>query len=196
MLFFSPLFYLLLSISFFISFRSLLGSILSSQTDLPTLKHVDFMKAGARFLKNHHFRSKDGFGSVLGLSRPHFGSSWGSLGVSWGLPRGPRASKIFDYLWSRSIFVALDALFLSFFFLLFSMSFLISSRSLLGSILSSQTDPPTLKNVDFMMAGARFLKNHHFRSKDGFENVLGLSRPPFGSSWGVLGGLLGALLSF
>ena len=36
------------------------------------------------------------------------------------------------------------------------MSFFISSRNLLGSILSSQTDLPTLKNVDFMMAGARF----------------------------------------
>ena len=89
MLFFSSIFYLLLSISFFISFRSLLGSILSSQTDLPTLKNVDFMKAGARFLKNHHFRSKDGFESVLGLSRPPFGSSWGVLGgllgALWGL---------------------------------------------------------------------------------------------------------------
>ena len=51
-------------------------------------------------------------------------------------------------------------------------------RSLLGSILSSQTDPPTLTNVDFMKAGARFLKNHYFRFKDGFGSVLGFSRRP------------------
>ena len=70
------------SMSFFIPSRNLLESILSSQTDPPTLKNDGFMTAGARFLKNHHFRSKDGFGSVLGLSRPHFGSSWGS-------PKGP-----------------------------------------------------------------------------------------------------------
>ena len=83
------------TMSFFDSSRSLLGSILSSQTDHPTLKNDDFTLRILTFLKNQRFRSKDGFGSVLGLSRPHFGSSWGSLGVSWGLPRGPRASKIF-----------------------------------------------------------------------------------------------------
>merc|ERR1712078_909361 len=49
-------------------------------------------------------------------------------------------------------------LFLFLFFLLFSMSFFISSRSLLGSILSSQTDPPTIKNVDFTTAGVRFFE--------------------------------------
>ena len=91
------------------------------------------------------------------------------------------------------LFLSLLVLFFSsLFFLLFSMSFFISPRSLFGSILNSPTDLPTLKNVDFMKAGARFLKNHHFRSKDGFESVLGLSRPPFGSSWGSPGGLLGA----
>ena len=37
------------------------------------------------------------------------------------------------------------------------------------------------------------MKNHHFRSKDGFESVLGLSRPPFGRSWGALGSSLGPL---
>ena len=44
-------------------------------------------------MKNHYFRSKHGFGSVLGASRLHFGRSWGSLGVSCGFSRGPRASK-------------------------------------------------------------------------------------------------------
>ena len=33
------------------------------------------------------------------------------------------------------------------------------SSSLLVSILSSQAGPPTLKNLDFMRAGARFSKN-------------------------------------
>merc|ERR1712078_843122 len=56
-------------------------------------------------------------------------------------------------------------LFFSFFF--FRCRFFISSRSLLGSSLSSQTDPPTIKNIDIIKAGARFLKNHHFRSNDG-----------------------------
>ena len=45
----------------------------------------------------------------------------------------------------------------------------------MGSILSSQTDPPTIKNDDFTRAGVRFLKNHHFRSKDGFGSVFGAS---------------------
>ena len=69
----------------------------------------------------------------------------------------------------------------------------ILSRSLLGSILSSQTDPPTLENVDFTTGIFTFLKNQRFRSKDGFESVLGLSRAPFGSSWGSLGSSLGPL---
>ena len=50
----------------------------------------------------------------------------------------------------------------------------ILSWSFLGSILSSQTDPPTFKNDGFMQAGDRFLKDLHFRSKDGFESVLEL----------------------
>ena len=61
----------------------------------------------------------------------------------------------------------------------------IPSRSLLGSILSSQTHLPTLKNVDFRKAGARFLKNHHFPFKDGFESALWLSWAPFGGSLGL-----------
>ena len=109
MLFFSPLIYFLLSISFFISFRNLLGSILSSQTDLPTLKNVDFMMAGARFLKNHHFRSKNGFENVWGLPRASFGSSWGALGGLLGalgsslgpLDRPKRASRfVLELSWA------------------------------------------------------------------------------------------------
>ena len=63
----------------------------------------------------------------------------------------------------------------------------------MGSILSSRTDPPTLKNVDFTQEILTFLKNQRFRPKDGFESVLGLSRAPFGSSWGSLGSSLGPL---
>ena len=95
MLFFSPLFFLLFSMSFFIFFRSLLVSILSSQADPPTLKNLDFASAGARFLKNHHFRSEDGFGSVLGLSWAPFGSSWGSLGGSLGPSDRPKGASRF-----------------------------------------------------------------------------------------------------
>ena len=73
------------------------------------------------------------------------------------------------------------------------MSFFISPRSLLESILSSQTDPPTLENVDFTIRIFTFLKNQRFRPKDCFESVLGLSRAPFGSSWGSLGSSLGPL---
>ena len=73
------------------------------------------------------------------------------------------------------------------------MSFLIFFRNLFGSILSSQADPPTFKNVDFMKAGARFLENQRFRSKYGLGSVLGLPWAPLGGSWGSLGGSLGPL---
>ena len=62
-----------------------------------------------------------------------------------------------------------------------------------GSVVSSQTDPPTLKNLDFLHEISTSSKNQRFRSEDGFESVLGLSWAPFGSSWGSLGGSLGPL---
>ena len=67
------------------------------------------------------------------------------------------------------------------------MSSFISSRSLLGSILRSQTDAPTFENVDFTMGILTCLKNQRFRFKDGFESVLGLSRGPLGGSWELFG---------
>ena len=66
------------------------------------------------------------------------------------------------------------------------------SWSLMVSILSSQADPPTLKNLDFAAVGARFLKSQGLGSKDALWNVLGLSWPRFGCSWGLLGGSFGA----
>ena len=59
--------------------------------------------------------------------------------------------------------------------------------SLLVSILNSQADPPTLKNLDFASAGARFSKNQGLGSKDALDCVWGLSWARFGCSWGLLG---------
>ena len=80
--------------------------------------------------------------------------------------------------------------------LLSSKSLFSSSWSFFVSILSSQADRPTLKNVGFMMAGARFSKNHGFGSKDALDGVLGLSWAHFGCSWGLLGGSFGAFAGF
>ena len=63
----------------------------------------------------------------------------------------------------------------------YSKSMFFFSWNLLASILSSQADPPTLKNLDFASAGARFLKNQGLRYKDAFDCVLGLSWTPFRS---------------
>ena len=80
--------------SLFSSSWSLLVSIFSSQADPPTLKNVDFTMRILTFLKNQRFRSKDGFESVWGLSRAPLGSSWESLGSSFGpLDRPKKASR-------------------------------------------------------------------------------------------------------
>ena len=73
------------------------------------------------------------------------------------------------------------------------------SSSLLVSILSSQADPPTLKNLDFAVAGARFSKNQGIRYKDAFDGVLALSWVRFSCSCGLFccfGGLSMALRVF
>ena len=74
-----------------------------------------------------------------------------------------------------------------------SKSLFSSSSNLFVPILSSQADPPTLKNIDFASAGARFLKNQGLGIKDALDGVLGLSWASFGGllgpSWGSLGAL-------
>ena len=64
------------------------------------------------------------------------------------------------------------------------------------SILSSQADPLTFKNVGFMKAGARFSKNQGFGSKDALDGVLGLSWAHSGCSGELLGGSFGAFAGF
>ena len=122
--------------------RSFLGLILSSQTDPPTLEHVDLITGILIFLKNQRFRSKDGFESVLGFSRASFGSFWGCLGSSLGpLDRPNRASRfVLEFSWASFARFLLPRMAWGAW-----VSFFISSRSFLGSILSSQTDPPTVK---------------------------------------------------
>ena len=66
------------------------------------------------------------------------------------------------------------------------------SSSLLVSILSSQADPPTLKNL----AGARFSKNQGLGSKDALDGVLGLPLAHFGCAWRLWGALLVPLRAF
>ena len=64
------------------------------------------------------------------------------------------------------------------------------------SNLSSQADRLTLGNVGFMMAAARFSKNHGFGFKDALDGVLGVSWVHFEGSWGVLGGSFRAFAGF
>ena len=89
----------------------------------------------------------EAFWESLGFILGAFGALWGYHGGSLGAPEllkslGPFAPRAFL------------SLLMFFVLIIFSVSFFISSRSLLGSILSSQTDLPTINNVDFMVAGA------------------------------------------
>ena len=65
-------------------------------------KNVDFIERIFTFWRNQRFRSKNGFATVLGLSRALFRSSWGALGRSEG-PLDPpkRASRfILELSWA------------------------------------------------------------------------------------------------
>ena len=92
------------------------------------------------------------------------GAFWGCLWLVLGAPEGllrvvlasvkpistiKTALPSFDTLFYLAVVVVLLLILLVIVLLLFSMSFFISFRSLLGSILSSQTDPPTFKNDVF-----------------------------------------------
>ena len=66
------------------------------------------------------------------------------------------------------------------------------SWSLLVPILTSQADPPTFKNLDFILARARFLKNQGLETKAAIWTVLGLSWSLFGALGGPLGGSFAA----
>ena len=129
------------------------------------------------------------FGALLGSLWELLGVFWELLGASRSITKNSRFA--FGITWASFARFLLPTMASGASICLFT-----PFRNLLGPILSSRTDPPTLENVDFTLEILTFLKNQRFRSKDGFESVLGLSRPPFGSSWGALGKLLGALSGF
>ena len=99
------------------------------------------------------------FGGALGLLLEALG---GLLAALWGLyidHRGlPDSSG--NFLGPRLL--ASGCFFSFIFVLLSSMSYFICCRGLLGSILSSQADPPTLKNLDFPAGILTFLKKSTF----------------------------------
>ena len=134
-------------------------SILSLQTAFSTFKNDGFTIEILTFLKNQSFVLEDRFGSVLALFRASFGCSWGYF---WGflgfLDRLNRVSRFaLELSWaSFALFLLLTMAWGA------PMSFFISSRCLLGSILSSQTDAPTLEHVDFTVGILTFLKISRF----------------------------------
>ena len=73
-------------------------SNLSSQADLPTLKNLGVITAGAPFSKIQGLGSKDALDGVLELSWAHFGCSWGLLGGSFGAFAGFRWQLDFSKL--------------------------------------------------------------------------------------------------
>ena len=80
MIFFSPLFVLTFSISFFVFFRNLLGSILNSQADPPTSKTFIFLRQASHFWKQKMLDPIMVLRAFGGL-----GSFWKLSGVSWEL---------------------------------------------------------------------------------------------------------------
>ena len=66
------------------------------------------------------------------------------------------------------------------------------SSNLLVSILSSQADTPTFKNLGFMTAGARFSRNRGLESKDALDGAWGLDWARLGCSWPRLEDSFGA----
>ena len=181
------------SMSFFILFRSFSGSILSSQANPPTIKHLDFPQGFSTCLKQQRLKSKHGFENSLGLSLAHLGSSWASLGGFWGpLHRPQKASRfLFELSWAsfaRFCLLLLVYVRSSFFDVVFyplSMS--------LGIDFELPSRPPDPQKPWLSGGNLNLLKNQRFPSKNVFERVLvslgrvlGEFRAPLRASWSVL----------
>ena len=111
-------------------------------------------------MKNQCFLSDLGPQSVLGLSWAHFGCSWELFGWSWELLGSSRwllnyfkndSGSILGFFLSSSLsfFSLLHPLAASKWFFIFFWGLFFSSWSVSRSILISQDDRPTLKNIDF-----------------------------------------------
>ena len=119
--------------------------------------------------------------------------AWALLGAS-----GDQTAQVFlspqiPCCWAKRwqsflmLFLSLLMVFFSsIFYLLLSISFFISSRNLLGPILNSQADPPTLKNLRNldMFETSTFSIQRLFGKRFGALS---------GSFWKLLGGLVGTL---
>ena len=119
-------------------------------------------------------------GAPRGLGRPN--CSPFLLPTEPSLP-GQTVATLFD-----TLFVVLDALLVAYFRCSFFNDIFISQESLWGSILSSQTDPPTLEIVNFTVGSLHFLKINVFDPK----MVLRAFGGSLGLLLGALGGILGA----
>ena len=126
----------------------------------------------------------------------HRGGLWVALGAPWEF-------QVASQLHSKSGYGAIVGFcWLSVFSLLLSLPaskwLFILFWNLSRSTLSSQADPPILRDLDFSEDNHIIWGNQCFRSDDGLENVLGLSRAYFccyrgrlGNPLGGLGGVLG-----
>ena len=102
LLFFPFIFFLLFSMSFFIFFRDLLRSMLGSQADPPTCNIHGLNTGNLTCSAKRRSQSEAGLGSVWGLSRGFFRSSWACLGGFPGaLARPERVSRfILELYWA------------------------------------------------------------------------------------------------
>ena len=96
-------------------------------------------------------------------------------------------------LWTESRFRGVDGLLMLFFsstsFLMFPMSFLMSSRSLLGSILNSQIDSPTFENDGFYLKNINIFERTTFAIQRWFWKRFGALAGAFWELQGIPWGL-------
>ena len=111
------------------------------------------------------------------------------LGALWGLYIDHRGLPDSSWNYLRPRLLASCCFFSFLFVILSSMSYFLFFRGVLGSILSSQANPPTLKNLAFPEGILTCLKKQRFTSKVVLQAFWG----SLGLLFGALGGLLGAL---